>query len=393
MRAEGIDNVNVELMAERPEYPRYQMANKAYEFKSLQNDEYEITPSKNDDYRNGVSTLDLVLIQRHILGIAKLTDAEKLIAADVNKDGKVTASDLVELRRLILGVTEKFDNNGSWRFVPQAYQLDITNPYAAPSSIKVNLTSDKMDADFRGIKIGDINVDAVVNVRGNVEPRSNKAIKLGLEDREVKAGEVIEIPVRASDFNKVYGFQFTVNAAMEVMGMSSGAIELDGNNYASLKNNNLTISWSSEEVVSAREGEVLFTISMKAKTNGKLSEMIKLTSDVAKAEAYTGQDMEAAKIEVNYNNAQGSETYSLRQNEPNPFRDETTIKYEVPQAGKVKFTVYDVSGKIMTVKNVDAAKGMNTLRLTRNEVKTIGMAYYTMEAGDFKATRHMIVVE
>ena len=62
-----------------------------------------VSASKTDDYTNGVSTLDLVLIQRHIfLGLTKLDSPEKLLAADVNKDGKVTASDLVELRKLIL---------------------------------------------------------------------------------------------------------------------------------------------------------------------------------------------------------------------------------------------------------------------------------------------------
>ncbi|MBK9583675.1 MAG: hypothetical protein IPO48_17815 [Saprospiraceae bacterium] len=65
---------------------------------------------------NGVSTLDLVMIQRHILGLQALDSNYKLIAADANNDGKVTASDLTDLRKLILGVTTALPNNTSWKF-------------------------------------------------------------------------------------------------------------------------------------------------------------------------------------------------------------------------------------------------------------------------------------
>ena len=38
---------------------------------------------------NGVSTLDLVMMQRHILGVAPFHNAYKMVAADVNNDSKV----------------------------------------------------------------------------------------------------------------------------------------------------------------------------------------------------------------------------------------------------------------------------------------------------------------
>jgi hypothetical protein len=70
--------------------------------------DYVVEANKGGDYLNGVSTLDLVMIQRHILGLQTLDNNYLMIAADVNNDGKVTASDLTELRKLILGVTNNF---------------------------------------------------------------------------------------------------------------------------------------------------------------------------------------------------------------------------------------------------------------------------------------------
>ena len=60
--------------------------------------------SKDVDYMNGVSTLDLVKIQRHILRIRESLDSPyKLIAADVNGDNDVKASDLDRIEKVDLG--------------------------------------------------------------------------------------------------------------------------------------------------------------------------------------------------------------------------------------------------------------------------------------------------
>jgi hypothetical protein len=59
------------------------------------------------DYLNGVSTLDLVRIQRHILGIQPFKNKYNIAAADTNNDGRVTAGDLSELRKLLLGITSE----------------------------------------------------------------------------------------------------------------------------------------------------------------------------------------------------------------------------------------------------------------------------------------------
>src|SRR5690606_7962713 len=48
-------------------------------------DDYTVAPSRNDDPLNGVTTFDLVLMQKHILNVQKLDSPYKIIAADVNK--------------------------------------------------------------------------------------------------------------------------------------------------------------------------------------------------------------------------------------------------------------------------------------------------------------------
>jgi hypothetical protein len=57
-----------------------------------------VTASRDDNHKNGVSTLDMVQIQKHLLGIVPFTDPYQFIAADVNNSQSVSTIDLVEIR-------------------------------------------------------------------------------------------------------------------------------------------------------------------------------------------------------------------------------------------------------------------------------------------------------
>lgn len=127
-----------------------------------------ITPSKNTNPLNGVSTYDLVLIQKHILGIEPLDSPWKIIAADANQDGKVTTFDIITLRKLILGITTELPNGKSWRFAPKDYVFpNPLNPFQPPfpERIEVPNTADPAPHHFQftGVKIGDVNYSADPN--------------------------------------------------------------------------------------------------------------------------------------------------------------------------------------------------------------------------------------
>ena len=79
--------------------------------------DYTLTPYRNDNPLNGVSTFDLVLISKHILGLDTLDSPYQLIAADANRSGTVTTFDIVQFRKVILGIQDTVPGNTSWRFV------------------------------------------------------------------------------------------------------------------------------------------------------------------------------------------------------------------------------------------------------------------------------------
>jgi len=141
-------------------------ANGLYSFTEIaEGENYTITPYKNSNLTNGVTTFDMVLITRHILGVAPLNSPYKIIAADVNKSGTVTTFDLVALQMVILNVSTSFPNgNTSWRFIPADYNFpNPSNPFNPPfpEFIElVNLNGNRPEEDFIAIKVGDVNNSA-----------------------------------------------------------------------------------------------------------------------------------------------------------------------------------------------------------------------------------------
>lgn len=126
---------------------------------------YTLTPYKNINLTNGVTTFDMVLITRHILGVSQLNSPYKIIAADINKSGTVTTFDLVSLQKVILNVSTTFPNgNTSWRFIPKNYSFpDPINPFLPPFPEFIqlnNLSGNKTEEDFVAIKVGDVNNSA-----------------------------------------------------------------------------------------------------------------------------------------------------------------------------------------------------------------------------------------
>lgn len=139
-------------------------ANGQYAFFNLSpGGDYTVTPGKNINAHNGVTTFDLVLISKHILGTAPLNSPYKIIAADINRSNSVTTFDLVALRRIILLIDTEFPNNTSWRFVESDFQFtNPANPFEDnfPELVSLNNLTANEVINFIAIKVGDVNESA-----------------------------------------------------------------------------------------------------------------------------------------------------------------------------------------------------------------------------------------
>lgn len=136
----------------------------SYIFEDLvQGQDYTLTPLYDADPGNGVSTYDVIAISKHLQGIELLDSPYKLIAADVDNNQFLTASDIAQLENVIVNNLPSFPNNTSWRFISAEYNFpDPTNPYAEvfPEVVNINNLLGNLSFDFIGVKIGDVDGNA-----------------------------------------------------------------------------------------------------------------------------------------------------------------------------------------------------------------------------------------
>lgn len=362
---------------------------------------YEVTPEKNDDHINGVSTLDLVMIQRHILGIQKLDSPFKLIAADVTKDGKVTAADLVELRKLILGTSNTFANNKSWRFIDKAYRFaDATSAQgeAFPEIYAINTLTANMTTDFVAVKTGDVNGNVKANnTDNNTESRSSNSLVLNTDNQSLKSGQNVVVPFRVTAETDINGMQFTIsfdNSTLALIAIDPAGINVNDSNFGLRRTGEglLTVSWNGNKPLNLKKGDVIFNITFVAKDKGNLSDLLKVNSEVTSAEAYNS-DNKVMDVVFSVQD-RGKETvgFDLMQNTPNPFKETTIIGFELPADMQANITVYDISGRVLRNNKIQGIKGYNVIELNKSELHS-GVMYYTLRAGEYNATRKMVVIE
>ena len=400
---ENIENVMVSLVAPLSDLNRQMMTveDGNYAFVTPNNNNYVVSSEKEDHILNGISTLDILIIQRHILGSVRFTSPYKVIAADINNDESITALDLITLRKVILGSVEELPNGQTpWRFPNESQNfVDVLNPFPYTESVDIfDLEQNMLDQDFVGVKIGDVNGSALVNSFSSdseLDKRSNDVLTLAVADQKLQSGGQVTIPVYADNMTDIAGFQNTLSfdaSTLTLVEVLPGEINVTDDNvaYYNADNGSIAISWNDIDGVTVDADAVLFELVFDVTANTSVAQNLFIGSSMTKAEAYTS-DLDIMNMELNVRNTLSSE-FVLFQNVPNPFSDITEIQFSLPGAGDVTFTVYDLSGREILRKTTTYNAGNNTIALRADQLNATSVMYYTLETAYGTASRKMIQI-
>ncbi len=353
--------------------------------------DYEITVKENTPVLSGITTFDLVLMRRHILGVAAFENPYQTIAADANSDGRVTAFDIVELQRLILGISDGLPNDRSWRIINlTGSTTDGLNPSSFEESATIeNFATDVTNLDFLGVRIGDVSSAATNGLIAN-ESRKSTNLQFKIADAFVEAGQTIDIPVTAANFEQIIGYQFTIQTeGLNFVEVKAGALNINQNNFAQLDDQTLTTVWSNEKGISTNEA--LFTLVFQTNKALQLSDAITFNGDRTVALAYEAST-NSRNVTLVFDAAKAntiSQT-QLLQNQPNPFVDETTIGFELGREAEVLLQVFDGTGRNIFTQTGNYAKGSHQIRLRDAANFPEGLLYYQLSTGDFQTTKKMM---
>lgn len=357
--------------------------------------DYVIKPKYDKDPLNGVSTLDIIEIQRHLLGLQKIESPYKQIAADINRDYRISTTDLLELRRLILGVYNNFPNNESWRFIDNHY--DFIDPQnALNEDFKEDYLISKLEkdmyVDFIAVKVGDVNDNSVANSNSNsVDPGINQAMELVIADLKFREGEWVDIPLNVID-KSIEGIQMTIDfdpALIELEKIISHRKDFDDNNYRIL-DGKILMSWNNAVGSDNFDTSELFTIRAFAKSDGTTDGLLNISSDVLRSEAYdkSGNIMQPI-IRTERTIAQA---FSLSQNTPNPFADNTELRFNLPEASYIEMTISDIRGRVVKTIDGNYTQGLNSVNIQANELGEAGIYYLNMRTTTQSETIKMVLI-
>jgi hypothetical protein len=88
----------------------------------------------------------------------------------------------------------------------------------------------------------------------------------------------------------------------------------------------------------------------------------------------------------------GPDTYQLSQNYPNPFNPVTTIAYQLPEASRVKLSIYNITGQlILTLVNETKDAGYYTVTWNAGGLGS-GLYLYRIQAGQYVSVKKCLVI-
>jgi len=368
-----------------------------YQMELLSNQPYDIIPEKNERTENGLNTLDIIKIQQHILNIQQFNYPEQWVAADVNKSGTISASDIMEIRQVILGNHDNFQNNTSWRFINAAHQYNRETPLKGtlPEVVKIPQLAEDKNADFTAIKVGDVDGNATPNSTTIPESsNSNKVLTLKLADTQLKTGDTYTATFTTEEFSNLQGYQLSLQ--FESMTFEEIKSDLGSKNNFGLtqhKNGLISTSWNQTktDLDKLPAKAALFQVTFKAERDGLLSEMLTLANNPTTVEAY---DMERNTMDIalTFKAPLENKPFELFQNEPNPFKEQTKIGFYLPGDSEIELIFRDESGRILKTIKEDRKAGFNSFDFDKKDFQR-GLIFYQLDSKFGSQNRKMLRLE
>ena len=361
----------------------------------------EFSFSKEESNLHGLSTLDLIKIQQHLI-VQQLLDAPYgMIAADVNMDGKINTVDLILLQQYILGIRDEFPHGKFWRFIPADHVF--SNPQDPlgegwPEEAEYNNISESFNnEDWHTVRIGDVNGDYFPSGQRWVRP----ALELHshIETPSAVEGDFSQWSLSVNYELKLNGFQIELTIPEK---MTSDEFQLISNLpnfnydnwYFDIEANALRIVWWNTDEIRVDENTPIFSILFKS--SGSINRQgydiaIKADNQRFPTEFY-GADGSVYRPVLRSGEVYQTEDgqYSLYQNRPNPFSGETEIPFHLPNAQEVLLEVFDASGRLLKTFEFEGKEGMNFYLLQMNE-RWSGTHYYRLSTVNWESTRKMII--
>lgn len=340
----------------------------------------QMEPLEMPDPTQVITSLDAAYILMHLDGTWPFSHNDSL-AADVTRNGAITGYDVSQLLREIVGF-ETASPVGEWIFEPA---------YRCYASLSANRTGE----DYEGVIIGDVTQNWHNVMSQKLSTFVEDDVSFGFRGHEEEEEEeyYFTFPITFTNADGIIAAQFRVTYDQDVLTaieartteLSSGcslAYKIDPGEIRVAMAGNAPISGSGDIVeidfkAESAEIDLELYVKINEQTVIKLPFPIKIVMGECPSD------------------------YALHQNYPNPFNPGTDITYQlsaVRSAVHTTLKIYNILGQeVRTLVNESQKPGSYIITWDGrdeygNEVSG-GLYFYRLEAGEWTATRRMLLLK
>lgn len=306
-----------------------------YKFKDLKRfRNYEVSALKNDGMMNGVDMWDYYSLFYHNLGFYKITDPVDLIAGDIDGNGKINKADENLLISAIFNPSWPDAQFESWRFYDRGgFDIYQQTAGAMPDQLMriSNLDIQKMDVDFVGVKIGDLD--------GTVDPS-------GVKNNATRSQFVTEVNLDKNSGGAILRFDQEVLAGQLFVKLQDG-IRLEeviidgGEGFVSTNDHQMyQINWV--HATGAREIKMVLS---GHQNQSDVAELWLTQNSYAYLQDGKASDLKSGRSEL-------SQTFELMTVAPNPVDEVLNLYFYASQADEYELSIYNANGQLVQHKNI-----------------------------------------
>lgn len=320
-----------------------------------------------DHYVNGINVRDIIIIQRHILGLEDL-DESMWDAADFTDDNMITAADLLTISKTIQGITTTYQ----WKFIDVSDQSAMLKPKAIYSAYK------RGDVDDSALLAGS---DPLV-----------ASTKFKMNDLLLNNGESYDVPVFLNEDLLLHGLEMRIGIDPSLIDINSvtGNLDFQSLQYNINNENELVILMHDvstlQAIADVEDGAVVY-LNITAKANGLLNEALDVDNKFS-----FGVDENIDLIVIGgqldgiIGTGTNSEELSAIKVFPNPTSDVLNIDLSgISISGDMTLEVFNMSGKKLLQVNNQSIIDVTSLNG--------GMYYYRVKIREYQTTGRFIVVD
>jgi hypothetical protein len=303
--------------------------------------------------KDGISTRDMIKIQKRILGLETMNYFEE-VAADVDASGSISIRDIIKIRKVLLGIETQFgESDEYWQFIPLSMEQNILSKNAPVMDGAIQMEEMKQfsnERDFVLIKKGDVDGSWAVDYLN--QPRSMTTLKM---NHPITIGSgLFQIPFTLDRPLDWEGLEFEISIDdidLEVVDVLPGNLPglKDNHLYYNQNERTLTVSWINPKINFSNEeqsNEIIFYLIANAQPNLEIGPTaVSFNTATILPRVFEGEELIPYTIDlsIEYNSSAKLFTGVF----PNPFHNETTIHLGNEKEDQAYFEIMDITGRII----------------------------------------------